>query len=551
MTASQAKPAPLLAIWANPIFIRFARSRLRLGSALPWAVVILIGAAFAFSLIYILDTSNGTSPAHAANDAFFPLYILQAFLLLFSGTGSVANGINRECADGMTQYMRLVPMKPSAKIAGYLCGLPVREWALAALTLPFSLFCLLRGTIGFDRALTLYGVLALIAIGYHLAGCVVGTVVKNPRFASGTTRALILVLYFALPAFSNVGLTFFEYLTLRPVVIEVFAGVEGMPIFGNLFQQQSAVPEAQFFDRSFTRVQFTALVQLTLITTLFLILHRRWRDAESHLLGKGYAALLVGWIFLALLGNTIPAMADPGFYPKMYPSHRPEVNVKNAFVLASLMGVGALVLATCAIAVVSPSADQYRAGLRRARKLGLRRIPLRADAAGAGGWALVLALLAAAFWSAFNRHLFASKAIHEVPGHHLGMLGVGAPLALAVLILCFHGVYERFGRKASLMFVLFAWIVPLLLALLLTAARATDLAVLGAAFSALAAPFYLLTLPLLESDTLGMTTRLMRFGATLSTLAHVALLLALALSLHRHKRRIRRFVREEGAPVDG
>ena len=43
--------------------------------------------------------------------------------------------------EGVMDYQRLVPMSPISKVIGYLLGLPVREWILFLVTLPFSFWC--------------------------------------------------------------------------------------------------------------------------------------------------------------------------------------------------------------------------------------------------------------------------------------------------------------------------------------------------------------------------------------------------------------------------
>ena len=93
---------------------------------------------FYYSSLYRLKAS----PPAAARDAFYPILFFQMVILLFMGTGSVAGGISRESADGMIDYQRLTPMTPLAKIVGYLFGLPVREYVLFAVTLPFTIFCI-------------------------------------------------------------------------------------------------------------------------------------------------------------------------------------------------------------------------------------------------------------------------------------------------------------------------------------------------------------------------------------------------------------------------
>ena len=61
-------------------------------------------------------------------------------ILMGLGTGQVASGLARERLEQLVDYQRMTPMTPTAKILGYLFGLPIREYFLFALTLPFLAF---------------------------------------------------------------------------------------------------------------------------------------------------------------------------------------------------------------------------------------------------------------------------------------------------------------------------------------------------------------------------------------------------------------------------
>ena len=60
------------------------------------------------------------------------------------GTAQVAGGMTAETDEAVIDYQRLIPMSPFSKVAGYLFGLPVREYAMCFATLPFTAWALWR-----------------------------------------------------------------------------------------------------------------------------------------------------------------------------------------------------------------------------------------------------------------------------------------------------------------------------------------------------------------------------------------------------------------------
>jgi len=539
--------APLWKIWANPIFRRYSRSRLRLGALLPWLLLVVIIAAFAFFATYLNDIRIGHSRAAAAADAFFPVLVIQMVILLLMGTGSVASGVITESDDGMTDYQRLTPMDPLAKIVGYLFGLPLREYALFAATLPFTLFSVIAGEMPIGLIGEIYFMLFMSAVLYHLTGCVAGTVVKKRRFAGRAAQIMVVLLYFVLPGLGQIGFVFFEYLTMRPVLIENLGSIH-LPLFGNLLDGGPQLRSVYLFDFEFSQIAFSILIQLSLIISFIIVLYRKWRQPTNHLLGKNFAVALFFWIMLLLVGNALPLIANGSIFPshnriaamQIHGMEMPaaQADPMEAYILSALFGLGTLILAFAFIAAITPTADEYTKGLRRARKLGRRRIPFRADGATAVWYTLVIALIGALFWSRFVDAIFHSPFVRDFP--HDADLLIAAPLTLLIYLPCFHGITERYGRKTLLIFALFIWIVPLLGSIIMVAAGIDNLPVMLAALSVFAAPFYVLVLSMEDNNLLDEYGLIMQIGIAFALCAHLLLLIYLSWSLARHKRRIRR-----------
>ena len=168
-------------LWQNPVFRRYCRSRLRLrGLGVSLLLAVLI-AGFIVAMATSVGVGSGMKESDAARTAIIPLMVLQSFILFVLGTAQVAGGMTAERDEGVIDYQRLIPMSPLSKVVGYLFGLPVREYAMLAGTLPFTGWALSRGAVGWDTWLPLYGIIFTSALLYHFTGLLTGTVARNRR----------------------------------------------------------------------------------------------------------------------------------------------------------------------------------------------------------------------------------------------------------------------------------------------------------------------------------------------------------------------------------
>jgi hypothetical protein len=122
---------------------------------------------------------------------------------------------------------------------------------------------------------------------------------------------LVLSLYTIIPQLAKFGLVFFKYLTIYPVFAESLPGM--VPVsYGSLLRAwQRLAPTVRFFGLDFSEIVFTAFSQGGLVLTFIIMLCRKWRRSESHLLGKLWATGFFIWIQFLLLGNALP-LIDPG-----------------------------------------------------------------------------------------------------------------------------------------------------------------------------------------------------------------------------------------------
>ena len=148
---------PVWKLWANPILRRYCRSRLRVRGLSVWILLTLLIAGFLFFLpreLYLHQVEWDV--VDAGRIPLSGLLIFQGIILFLLATGQVAGGMTAEADEGVLDYQRVAPMSPLAKVLGYLFGLPIREYVLFAVTMPFTLWSLWRGQVPLGIAVQLY-----------------------------------------------------------------------------------------------------------------------------------------------------------------------------------------------------------------------------------------------------------------------------------------------------------------------------------------------------------------------------------------------------------
>ena len=460
------------ALWKNPIFLRYCRSRLRprgLGIALLIAAII---AGFIVALAHSAGVRSGMKPWDAARNAIIPLMVLQSFILFVLGTAQVSGGMTAERDEGVIDYQRLIPMSPLAKVTGYLFGLPIREYMMTLSTLPFTAWSLWVGRVSWETWLPLYGVILSTTLLYHFTGLLTGTVAKNRRWAFLTSIGLVFALYTVIPQMAKFGFVFFKYLTIQPIFEESLPGLLPETLGSVVRVGQSLVPTVKFFGLDFSEFVFTLFSQGGLILTFVIMLWRKWRRAEVHLLGKTWATGFFIWIQVLLLGNALP-LIDPGnLFPsrafsqliRITPDWVPEPT--EAVAMSGAYGFFTLILMFILGGIITPSHDNQLRSWRRARKNGQNSLPWLSDASTGFGAIIVMALSGAGGWFLFTRALVESRWFpgHEVPieifGYFAAVLFAGG-VGMQVLM-------EWKGGRVVFLVAIFLGVLPIMIGAILS-----------------------------------------------------------------------------------
>ena len=458
----------------NPILRRYWRSRLRPVWLAITIVIALVIAGFIATLAYLpLRYRGNFSHEDAARTAFLPLLILQAVIVMFGGTGGVGAGILQEVEEGMIEYQRLTPLSPLAKVLGYLFGLPARQYVSFAITAIFSALSILVGKIPLKSWGSVYLVFFTSAILYHLLALITGLIIKSRWRAGVISIGFVVLLNFILPRLANFGFIIFSHLTIRPVILENFLDLT--PHWRGMF---SAVPEAisspsvLFFGLNVSHLAFSLVVQGSLILTFIVILVRRWRDEQAHLLGKGYAVGFLIWIQVILLGNVLPLLERGSIVTSVLKRRgffMPDVlsisGRYEARALGILYGVISLLLLLPVISCITPQEDAQMIAFRRRKKFAQSHIPFFADGATAAPFVWLAAGLSGVAWAIVVQRLLTLPAF-EGTGFPASAWAVFVGVILVVGAL-FHFLIETAGRRAAWVTVFLAGFIPLFTSLVL------------------------------------------------------------------------------------
>ena len=458
------------AVWRNPIALAHGRPQLRRGGLIAWSVVTVSVVAFIFFFAYLTLTRRGEwDPATAARLTIGPLFVVQCVLLMGKGTAAVAAGIVKDREAGTLDYHRMTPMPAHAKILGYLFGLPARAYFLFALTLPFLAYAVWRGGVAPLRVLHLYAVFFTSVWMYHLFGLMVGMIAKKPKQSTLASSGLVVTLYLVVPGLARLGLSFLEFLTVRPTFYGMVAQeVQDVAWWGHAEGLASRFAAVQFFGFEVNPTLFTLIVQGLAITVLVHVVRRKWTDPSWHAMSKRFALLFFVAVGVLLVGSLWPHLQGRAVYDRL--------NLQSLLTTdrGALLSMGAVffgVVAAAALFVVSmatPRAVIARRGLRRARKDGHPRVPGGWDAASSLPLTLAVLVLgavalvaAAGAWNAGERAALSADL--------WGWAALLLALAAGVL-LTFQALHERLGKGPVILLGFVAWAVPFMVAIVLAAA---------------------------------------------------------------------------------
>lgn len=472
---------------ANPLVVRGVRSRLRPAAAATWGLITVAVTAFVFFIVYLTGVRRDVATPEAAAEAtLVPIIIIQGLVLMLLGSGAVASGIARERMAHLLDYQRLTPMRPSAKIVGLLFGLPAREYFMFALTMPFVFYAVWKSGFPLGKLAQFYAVFFLSVWMYHMTGLVAGMVVDKPWRATLQAQGLVVVLYVVLPSLSMVGFSFLEFLTARPTFYSIVAeelqqaseaggrtgrGVQGIYNWLEVRRWQ----EFRFFEMSLNPTLVSILVQLFVLVSLFLVVHRKWREEASHPVSKPFAIVFFACVQFFVLGSLWPHIRRTEMYAELFERLRlhqifsagPRLELVWIITFVALGIAGGL--GAFFIHLVSPTEHEVVKGWRRTRKLGKRRLGWSSDAAtGLPVTLSVIAVTGAVYWLLIELAERAGRFQGFTPGDYARW----APMAyLAAILLLVQFVREQASIRVAFVAGFLLWALPMFGFLIMLAAE--------------------------------------------------------------------------------
>lgn len=456
-------------VWENPIVWKNYRSRMRMQALFNFLLVFIVSSFMTFTIYGGVERFQGDT-VMAARSAIVPLGILQWIILMLSATGRITSGIIHERVTDTIEYTRLTPLSPLTKVIGYLFGLPVREYLILLMTMPFMIFLLIAGEIPLSVVIPVYLVFFSSAILFHMLGMVLGLVMLEWRLSVVFTIGLVIAINWILPFFSYLGFPFVEYLTVRPVFFEKigpFLPVDVLPVTEDVPQVfVDALQGVQFYNWEVSTTGFCLILQGLLIFTLGLMVYRKWEDDFGHSLSKLYALFFFVSLQIFCIGtlwrNLTLDISVAGLLPD-------DSFVESfAFIIPLIYCFFSLAVAIWLIYIVTPSHEEYRNGLLRSQKLqqtAARKLSLFDDNAGSLLTTALLAIATFVFILVVQIVMAELGPLRETSPSLMGMLRMPLVAMLVIFYFAIAVEYLQIGRFALLF--LMVWIVPILLAIFL------------------------------------------------------------------------------------
>ena len=453
------------------------RRKLRRKNMLFSGAISLSVSAFIYLIVFWTSTEREfTNATEAAKLAFLPIFAFQAFVLMFLGTGALASGIAEEKEQGLLDYQRMTPMQVNDKIIGYLFGLPVREYFMFAITVPFVGFATIAGGISIWKVLQLYIAFFTSVWLYHLAGMAAGMVAKHPRRASTLARVTVVLLYVLLPQLAHLGITFLGYFTVVPT----FRFLLASELEGNVAAAQLAGSTGDgvpFFGTVLSPTLFTLLAQGILLVAFYGIVHRKWRRETFHSFSKKGAIVFFAAVQFLLCGSIWPLLKNKANAAAMVEALSRAGAGFRVFVLLAFFLLLSFSVACLLIHICTPSRHEYLRGIRRVIKKGLRGLPWFWDEASGLKMGCVFAatiLLAFAL-------LLTGLQTGEF-NFKFDLIRAGLVVSyVGLVVICVQRLREWLSFQAFIACIGVVWVLPLLVAAIMLSAFSM---VVGAAYVA-------------------------------------------------------------------
>jgi hypothetical protein len=420
------------AIFDNPIFVKHVRSRLRKNQVMPSVIIVVVLAMLAMYAGFALGgLEEGV--------IFVLLYFAQGFILMLLGTNQVAATVAAARDSEILDFHRVSPLRPSTIALGFLLGAPIREYLLVLVLTPFTALCAILGEPGLASYVILLALLWSSSLLFHTLAVLSGLVQVRIKRGNPATALVVLSHMFGWRILG--GIAFPAALTVIPALIEQLAP-------DNMGRWIQFLPK--FFGLEWPIWLQSFAYQIPLTAFLFWASVRRMHSAEKPLYSKPQASAFL----LTACALILAGLIDP-------PAQQVQEVARVGAIMTMMLA--AVVLVCC----VTPEAGAVAIGLRRAERLGERRVSLWSDAAHNGLIAGFLGFIVLAAGEAATMLLPEARFMQADNVHFPPIIGALAVVSFGWAFQFFHLKYKKRGRGYFAVFIFVLWGVPLLLAMIL------------------------------------------------------------------------------------
>ncbi len=337
----------------NPIVLRATFAKLRMPGAwigigiVAVLCVLIVGGAFAIA------TTNRYSPdalPSMMSGAFWFIFFIQAMVLFFGGTNSIASGISQDRESGVFEMMKMTPRTNPQLLAGYLLGMPLREHLWAFVCAPFAGVAAILGKLALHRLVVLYVVLYACALMAHCFAAFIGTTIRNRRAAGGMAVGMpMLAMFLSMFTPGFIGL----HLTIFPTLIWAGGGERQISLAG----------DASFFGFPLPVAAFDSALIALVGSAFWFATMRKLRSEDTPALSKPVALLYAVAAQIIIVGAFWDFISGSGT-----PSSSPLFRSIPGLLEGGFLLCGAA-LAMILVAMGTPHARLYQRMARRALKL--------------------------------------------------------------------------------------------------------------------------------------------------------------------------------------
>jgi hypothetical protein len=429
-----------MSLFSNPIFLAYARARLRKHHLLPGVVMYSIVVLITLVGAYIATGSNVPKgeqidvAARASTFAYHALFALQTLLLLVLGTSRAANSAAAERAEGILQFHRLTPLSVWQILTGYLLGMPVREYLLAGIGLVGQIVCIFMGGVTVSQFVLTNFILLTSTLFFHFVGILVGVSRTSSSGATVTLASMIGIVPIIAVAFPFGD---YAYLTPMPYYLQAMVPSADME---ELFYKYAALP-VLLFNMRISPLVFSIALQVLFGAFMVFALGRKLREPTCSAFSKPSAILLFSTVEVLLMGRLWEGLSKPqaengilGMLSKL--SDRTQF-------LTALLGivtVTSLLIALGLLKSLGPSEGRLRKVLIRTHKYRLGKLPYFHDHTSAMLTAVVLcAIFCGCYWWMLRIGIRFAEDWHRHSG--------AVPIVVSMLILVFVAMCEWTALK--------------------------------------------------------------------------------------------------------